>query len=147
MKKLSILLAGMVISGAAFAQVATGTVPLLGSGSVGTNVCGLLNEDVRINLTTGVNAGVDCSATRVAISACHTAGRTVSRTQNVPSPVGCGVDADNDGNIDVECNGTEPQTVSGPAMAGASTVNGTVTSLYPGGLCDAAAAVANAATR
>lgn len=145
MKKLSVLLMGLVFSGAAFSQVATGTVALTGTDFVRTNTCGLLNEDVRINLTTGVEAGVDCAANRIAMAACHTGGRTVSRSTTVVTNAPCGgVNPDNSAQPACE---TATQTVTGPAMAGASTANGTVISLYPGGACSAAAAVTNAATR
>ncbi|WP_133091746.1 hypothetical protein [Thauera propionica] len=144
MKKISALLFGLLISSATFAQVAGGTYQLEGSGPITTDQCGLLNENVTINLTTGVNAGVDCDGERIAISACHTAGRTVARQVDRPTPVGCGVPDPTTGET-VACTGTERVTATGASMATATTLAGTVTPEYPGELCSAAAAAATAA--
>ncbi|MFT3759797.1 hypothetical protein [Thauera sp.] len=136
MKKLSVLLIGLMASGLTFAQVATGTVPLAGSGPVTIDQCGLLNENVTINLSTGVNAGVNCTATRVAISACHLGGRTVARQVDRPTPEGCGVPDPDTGDV-TECTGTERVTATGAAMATATTLAGTVIPVYPGQACSA----------
>ena len=130
MKKFSLVLAGLMISGMASAVQLDG----VGGMVMRTGDCQtLLNEDVRINLTTGVVAGVHCNTTRVAISACHTAGRKVSRSVEVVTPC--------DTTANPQCTDTVTvSTVQGPAMASATSNRGTVTSGYPGGDCTAATA-------
>ncbi|MFP6850619.1 MAG: hypothetical protein VCA57_18175 [Pseudomonas sp.] len=140
MKKITLLLAGLMASSMVSA------VPLAGSGPVRMTDCALLNEDVNITLTTGVEAGVGCDADSIVISACHTAGRTTSRSAQVTT---C-VNTDNDpatgvgGNED--CT-TAPQAVEGPAMPTASTLAGTVVSQFPAGACTAADAETFAETQ
>lgn len=137
MKKITLILAGLIVSGAASA------VQLESSGPVTMVNCALLNEDVNITLTTGVEAGVSCDAESIVISACHTAGRVTSRSANVTT---C-VNTDGDGATGVggneDCT-TAPQAVEGPAMPTASTLAGTVVSQYPAGNCSAADAESNA---
>ena len=148
MKKIVALMVGLLVSGASFAQVPTGTFPMGGTTPITNNICGLLNENVTINLSTGVNGGVDCSATRVALATCHTAGRTVSRSVTVQTPVGCGVIPDGGTEEDiVPCEGTNTVTTSGAAMATATTLAGTVTPQYPGAgtVCAPATALTTAA--
>lgn len=137
MKKIIVLFAGLVMSGLASA------VPFASSGQLEMSVCNNLNENVTINLTTGVVAAVDCSDSRVAIAACHTAGMVKSRTVGqktiqVPSSdpnaapgatvdqvVSCTV-----GDADPDCANTQ---VNGAAFATATTTRGTVNTVYPGG--------------
>lgn len=143
MRKLSVLLAALMLSG--FAH----SVQLEGANkTITTEDCALLNENVQINLTSGVTGGAACDATRVALAVCHTAGRVVSRTQQAPTPCGCS-DAPGEGGAPPAnpCTGTGSCTVSGPAMAGASSLLGTVASTYPGGECTAAAAETEAGKR
>ncbi|WP_139375073.1 hypothetical protein [Stutzerimonas stutzeri] len=139
MKKLTLLLATFAVSGMASA------VQLPSSGSVTTNDCALLNENVRINLTSGVQAGVSCNDRAIAIAACHTAGRTSSREvekfncttdQSDPPVKSC-----------VSFDPKQYETKSGPAMATASTISGTVVPDYPAGSCDAAAAETSATSK
>lgn len=130
MKKITFLLAGLMVSGMASAVQLTGTggvVQRIGACQT------LLNEDVRINLTTGVEAGVNCSATRIAIATCHTAGRQVGRSVEVVTACDTTADPDCEDTVAV-------QTVTGPAMAVANTNRGTVISGFPGGVCNAATA-------
>lgn len=138
MKKITLLLAGLMASGMASA------LPFAASGQLQVGVCNLLNEDVNLNLTTGVVAGVNCSATRVAIATCHTAGMVKSRnvgTKTIqvddgnggttPTVVSCSI-----GTADPACTGT---TITGAGIANATTLRGTVTTSYPGtGACTAA---------
>lgn len=131
MKNITLLFAGLMASGMASA------VQLENTGPVQMTDCALLNEDVNITLTTGVEAGVDCDDVSIVISACHTAGRNTSRTANVTT---C---ADTDGDPATGVGGAEdcttaPETVTGPAMPTASTLAGTVISQYPEGACTAA---------
>ncbi|MCG4452030.1 hypothetical protein LJY18_01755 [Pseudomonas sp. MMS21-TM103] len=137
MKKVTLLLVGLMASGMASA------VQLAASGAVRIADCALLNEDVAINVSTGVAAGVSCNARAIAVTACHTAGRTTQRSVPV-----C-IDADN--NVDTgvggleDCTTTAPAVTTGPAYASATTLAGTVTSQYPGGAaCTAALAEARA---
>lgn len=129
MKKITMLFAGLMASGLASA------VQIQNSGeSVAMTDCALLNEDVSINLTNGVQAGVSCNARAIAISACHTGGRTTTRTVDVTT---C------DNATPPVCT-TAPAPVEGPAMPTATTLAGTVISQYPAGICSAATAEANA---
>lgn len=142
MKKITLILAGLMVSGVASA------VQLQSSGNVTMQNCTLLNEDVRINLSSGVVAGVSCNNVAIALSACHTAGKQTSRTvpvRDVAAVAGppaipahiesCVLDED-----DATC---ELRAVNGPAMPAATTLLGTVNTQYPGGDCDAASAEAN----
>jgi hypothetical protein len=139
MKKITLLFAGLMISGMASAE------PFAASGTLRMGNCNNLNEDVSINLTTGVVAGVHCSAQRVAIATCHTGGMVKSRTVGtktiqvddgagnmVDQTVSCAIGA-----ADPACAGTP---VTGPGIANATTLRGTVTTTYStgGGTCNAA---------
>lgn len=137
MKKITLLLAGLMMSGLASA------VPFPSTAQLEMNDCNNLNENVTINLTTGVVAAVHCNASRVAIAACHTAGMVKSRTvgqktihvpdtsenaapgAEVDQVVSCSV-----GDADPECANTQ---VNGAAFATATTTRGTVNTVYPGG--------------
>lgn len=131
MKRITMVCAGLMISGAASA------IQLPSSGAVAMNVCPPLNENVRINLSTGVVAGVTCSQTSVALSACHSTGKVTTRsvpvrtvaadaTTGVPEHLeNCTIDAN-----DATCVLTP---VTGPAMPAATTRLGTVNTQYPGG--------------
>lgn len=143
MKKITLVLAGLMISGAASA------VQLGASGPVTIADCGMLNEDVRINLSTGVFAGVSCTPNVIALSACHSAGKVTSRTVPVRTVAASGVAP----NIipehlescvvdpaDATCVVTE---VTGPAMPTATTALGTVNTQYPGTDCTPADAESN----
>lgn len=143
MKKLALIAAGLMISGAALA------VELDGSGEVLMTDCELLNEDVTINLTNGVVGGVSCSAQAIAISVCHTAGKTVNRT--VGRKPDTSVGAVSGATVDCTISSTDTACVATPvdgaAYPSASTVRGTVSNEYPGtGACDATAAETAAGT-
>ncbi len=141
MKKFTLLLAGLMACGMASAE------PFSASGPLRQGNCTNLNEDVTLNLTSGVVAGVSCTNTRVAIATCHTSGMVKSRTvgtKSIPGPddaegnpttvtVSCSIGA-----ADPDCAGTP---VTGPAIANASTTRGTVTTSYStaGGTCSSAA--------
>lgn len=135
MKKISLALAALTFSGLASA------VPLSSSGTVTVLQCTNLNEDVKINLTAGVVAGVDCTATRVALAACHTAGMLKSRSvgqktiteqdadgKDVEKTISCTV-----GEADKDCKSVP---VQGAAVPSSTTNYGTVNTQYPGtGAC------------
>lgn len=143
MKKLSIVIAGLMFSGMASA------VPFATSGTLNQVQCPNLNEDVRINLTTGVEAGVHCRAAagavpaRVAIAACHASGMQKSRT--ITSRTVAAVPPATEPTVITGCvvgvDGCTQSTAIGPAMPGSTTLVGTVNIGYPGGgACTAAAA-------
>jgi aconitase B len=139
------LLAGLFVVASGNAVAAD--VPLAATGTIKTTDCALLNENVQINLTSGVQGGVSCSDTAVAITTCHTAGRITSREVEKLNCVA--VDPD-DATKGETCTSFTPnkqyETKSGPAMPTATTLAGTVANEYPGsGICDAAAAVSVAA--
>lgn len=136
MKKITLLLAGLMASGMASA------VEFGSSGLLTQTDCTNLNENVSINLTTGVVAGVSCTADRVAIAACHSAGMLKSRQaprkdevvnagtpQEATIKVSCTI-----GPADPTC---APTPVSGAAVASATTTRGTVNTVFPNtGACE-----------
>lgn len=142
MKKFTLILAGLMVSGMASA------VQLTQSNSVSMEDCAPLNENVRINLSNNVHAGVMCNDNAVALSACHTGGKVTTRS--VPVKTIAAVPADGIpehlvsctvGAADPECTLTD---VKGPAMPAATTILGTVNTQYPGGgTCTAAGAETN----
>jgi len=134
MKKITLLLVGLMASGAASAASVAMTTA---STSVGNATCTLLNENVAINLSSNVVGAVECLPTGISIAACHTAGRTASRTMDVTTcvPGATATDAE-------VCTTALAQAVSGAAVAYATTAKGTVAPDYPGVACDAAAAAA-----
>ena len=139
MKKISLAVAGLFFSGMASA------IQLPASGSVPVTTCNNLNEDVSINLTAGVVAGVSCTNARVALSACHTAGMLKSRSVGRKT-INVDVD-DGNGNITptptvVSCTvgAADPACASvaiqGAAVPSALSTRGTVNTEYPGtGAC------------
>lgn len=135
MKKISLAVAGLLFSGLAAA------IQLPASGLVPVTTCTNLNEDVSINLTTGVVAGVSCTTARVAFAACHTAGMLKSRS--VGQKTVTGTDADGNptstvvsctvGTADAACQSV---AVQGAAVPSATSTKGTVNNQYPGtGAC------------
>lgn len=140
MKKLTLVIAGLMFSGAASA------VQLDVSGPVTIADCGALNEDVRINLSTGVVAGVDCTPNVIALSACHATGKVTSRTvpiRHVPATVVAPIIPAHIESCTVGSAGCAVESVAGPAMPTATTALGTVNTQYPGGTCTDAEAEAN----
>lgn len=141
MKKFALIVAGVMISGAALA------VQLPASGAVTMAQCAPLNEDVRVNLSTGVVAGVICNQNAVALSACHGTGKVTNRTVLVRDVAA--VPADGIPAHIVSCptagvDGCAQRQVTGPAMPSATTRLGTVNVQYPGGLtCTVAGAETN----
>lgn len=136
MKKITILLAGLLVSGYASA------VQFTASGQLLDDDCVLLNETVNINLSKDVVGGAACNGRAIALTTCHISGRTTQRSAPVCT--------DADGNPDTgllgkeSCSTTETEQVSGAAVASATTLAGTVTSQYPGATCTAALAEAQA---
>lgn len=134
MKKITLLLAGLMASSMASA------IEFENSGLLTQTNCARLNENVSINLTTGVVAGVTCTDTTVTIAACHTNGMVKSR-QALRVPV---VTQDADGNdvtTETACTagttGCREIPVTGAAVAGASTSRGTTNTVFPNaGACN-----------
>lgn len=134
MKKITLLLAGLMASGMASA------VPFSSTGLLTQTDCPNLNENVTINLTTGVVAGVTCTTGRVGIAACHSNGmvksRQALRRQVTDSSVTPAV------TTEVACtageSGCREIPVTGAAFAGASTTRGTTNTVFPNnGACTA----------
>lgn len=139
MKKLTFLLVGLLASGAASAE------KFETSGLLKTTVANcdqLLNENVQINLSNNVKGGASCSATGIALATCHTGGRTTSREVEV-------LIADpNDATKFISQNPKVYETKTGPAVATASTFQGTVVPQYPAATaCDSTVAETAAAAR
>lgn len=146
MRKITLLLAGLVASGVASA------VPFGASGLLTQTACTNLNENVNINLTTGVVAGVSCTTNRVAIAACHSAGMLKSRQAPRKNEV-INAGTPQEATIQVSCTigpadpTCAPTPVSGAAVASASTTRGTVNTIYPNaGACTVAGADSAAGT-
>lgn len=129
MKKIASLFAILAFSGAVQAETALEQSGLLRITDCPAN--GPLVEDVRITLTNGVVAGFGCSATNIVMAACHTAGRTTSRSAVVNLPAGCdpSVVDDQAANYCTQRNVT--QAVTGPAFPFAAAQGGTVSTGYP----------------
>lgn len=135
MKKISLAVAALLFSGAASA------VQLGSSGLLNQVDCPNLNEDVSIRLTTGVVAGADCTATRVAFAACHTSGMLKSRSVTQKVVAGVGTDAEGEPNPDTTVTGCtvgeadpdcELVTVEGAQVPSSISTAGTVNNEYPG---------------
>lgn len=132
MKKITLLIAGLMASSMASA------VQFPANGLLTQTDCNNLNENVSITLTTGVVAGVTCAAGRVGIAACATNGMVKSRqalrvqqTDNSTNPPTV---------TEVACvagtAGCREIPVTGAAFAGASTVRGTTSTVFPNaGVC------------
>lgn len=128
MKKL-LLIAAVVFAGGVSAETELTSSGLLRLGDCPTP--GPLAEDVRITLTTGVVAGFSCNATRVVMSACHTAGRVTSRSAYVNVPADCDPGQTDDTAADFCTETNVPQGVAGPAFPTANSLTGTVSVRYP----------------
>lgn len=147
MKKITLLLAGLMASGMASAVQLSGSTT-----TVTMTACPPLNEDITLNLSTNVQAGVSCGPTNVvALAACHTGGKVTQRTVPVvlvAANATTGVPAHYetcDVNASPAVAGCANTPVTGPAMAAASTAMGTVSTQYPGGAsCGAAGAESQA---
>lgn len=119
MKKFALIIAGVMATG--MAQAAT---TLVDSGNLTKNNATLLNEDVTINLSANVVAGIAYDNTQIVIATCHEAGRTVERSADV-------ISTDNNG-----VQTTTTTVVTGAEMPTATTLQGTVIKMYPGSTCD-----------
>lgn len=134
MKKITLLLAGLMASGMASA------IEFANSGLLTQTQCTNLNENVSINLTAGVVAGVTCTDTTVTIAACHTNGMVKSR-QALRVPVvtqdTTGADVTTETPCTAGSTGCREIPVTGAAVAGASTTRGTTNTVFPNaGVCN-----------
>jgi hypothetical protein len=138
MKIYAIFAAGMLVSGMASA------VQFDVSGPLTVSDCpGLLQEDVRINLSTNVVAGTDCNAAAVALATCSIVGRQTERTvelqdcQDVPG----GNDRFGNPITTQICQPFVPpqfDQTSGSVIFSGSSGQGTVVPSYPDAACSAA---------
>lgn len=124
MKKIFVIVAGLLVSNAVLADDFPGSTNVIEDTD-----CEMLAENVTINLSKDVLGGFDCNSRSIVIAACHPTGRKSTRTL----PVETCTDAD-----PPVCT-TENEPVTGSAVPYASTERGTVTSEYPGGDCTTAA--------
>ena len=139
MKKATVFMLAVLGSSQLFAATA---VPMNADGQmiIKTTDTPLLTENVRINLSTAVMAGVSIDGDEIGLSTCHSSGRTSAREV-----------------AKVTCSGTPSvctedvpkvmETKSGAVMNTATTSAGTVSPVYPNQLCTSANAAASAATR
>lgn len=139
MKKATVFMLAALISSPGFAATAV-TMDDSGQMVIKTTDTTLLTENVRINLSTAVQAGVSVDGDEIGLSTCHASGRTSSREV-----------------AKVTCTGTPQvctedvpkvmETKSGAVMNTATTSAGTVSPVYPNVLCSSTNAATAAATR
>jgi hypothetical protein len=129
MKKIALLSVALMASSGAFAAD-----PLTsGPNDYRMTSCSLLANDIRLILTENVVGAVNCDETNnfVALSTCHSSGSTNTRSRVVTK----------DESGAVICTVTESETciqeVSGSQYPSATTVDGTVSSVFPGSNCAA----------
>lgn len=88
MKKQIALVVGVLAFGSIFSGVVSAaSAALPANGKITKAACSLLAEDVTINPSKNVLMAYDCDTTTTSsidVAACHTAGRTTSRTELVP---------------------------------------------------------------
>jgi preprotein translocase subunit YajC len=144
MKKIRIMLIGgllgLISSGAANAvDLNTG-----GTTDITLLTCTQLANDIKVVLSSGVAGSVDCTtdANWMAVSVCHTAGLTSSRSYSTSiTSAACTTQSGTWVASTSKCEGT----TTGPAYPTATTAAGTVGSVYPGGTaCSTANAAAQA---
>ena len=134
MKKIALLIAGLMASTASMAAVTTQQLAG-GQNAVTMVTCDLLANDITITLTSNVTGGFACDNTNnvVALSVCHTKGLTADRsavvTQNADGSPKCTI---------IQGSETCVETVTGSSFPSATTENGTVTSHFPGATCTTA---------
>lgn len=140
MKSLAIFAGCMMLATAAQA-----TVQYTVSGRLAVSDCpaGLLSEDVRINLSTNVHAGIECNASQVSIGTCSIAGRTTSRTveeMNCTSEPGPNDRFGNATTVETCVPFDPPQftETTGAVIYTGSSGQGTIVPSYPGVACSAA---------
>jgi hypothetical protein len=145
MKKITVLILSMLASSAVFAGTAVEMNATTKQMVVKTTDTALLTENVTINLSTGVQAGVNVDNDEISLSTCHASGRTSSREV---AKVTCVAGA-NPGDPQV-CTEDVPkvmETKSGAVMNTATTRAGTVSPVYPNVPCNTANAAGAAGTR
>lgn len=147
MKNISLLVVGMLAAGFVHA------VPFEVSGKLAVSDCpGLLSEDVQLNFSNNVMAGVDCNASQVALATCSTGGRSTTRTVedlNCTSAPGPNDRFGNATTVQTCVPFVPPQytETSGSVLYTASSAQGTVVPRYEGTGCTAAEAETAAAAR
>jgi hypothetical protein len=118
---------------------AAGTA-ITGNTTLTANNCSLLQDDLKIQVSTGVVGAYNCNSTAtdgtyIAIAACHTGGRQTSRTSTVQTPANCSGAGAN------SCTGTTSSTVTGAVVPNASTLGGSMSMKF-GGTCDTGGSLA-----
>lgn len=146
MKKIQLLLIGLVSLMAAGTSSAAPVALGSGSNPVTMLQCTQLANDISLVLTRSVLGAIDCDdATIIGLSLCHETGLTISRTASEAPTAGANPGDPATCPAGMQMNDAETLcigTVTGAAFPSATTAQGTVSSRYPGGDCDAA----NAAT-
>ncbi|NMY53241.1 hypothetical protein [Pseudomonas sp. WS 5011] len=144
MKKITSFVFAMAASMSAFAA------PVVMDATTGqmiikTTDTTLLTENVRINLSNGVQAGAAVDADEIGLSTCHTAGRKSSRQV---AKVTCVAGATaQDPQICTQDDPIVMVTASGAVMNTATTGAGTVLPVYPNTDCNSANAASAAGTK
>lgn len=107
--------------------------PMTTSGSIRTTDCTLLQDNVAVTLSNGVQAGWNCNTTAtvqsIGLAMCHLNGRTASRSAQV---VTC------DNNVDPVTCSSSTSTTTGAVFPAATTRGGNMQMIFPGSACTAA---------
>lgn len=107
---------------------------LTATGAVRTTDCSLLQDNLTIQLSSGVQAGWICNTTTtntLSIAACHTSGRIASRSATATN---CGT-----GTASAQCT-TVTTTATGAVVPAATTGGGSMQFRFPGSACTAGVA-------
>lgn len=129
-KELSILGLSMIPALAAAAGTA-----ITGNTTVNTVACTLLQDDLKLQLSSGVVGAYNCNTTANAIqlSSCHTSGRVTQRTsKTVVNPTACTADP-----TDTAACASTTSSASGATVASTTTAGGQMSMSF-GGNCDTA---------
>jgi hypothetical protein len=149
MKSFSVFVACMMLAGAAQATV---VYPVSGKLAISDCPSGLLSEDVNINLSSNVQAGIECNASQVAIGTCSISGRTTERTVEQFDCISEPGPNDRFGAATTIqlCTPFDPPqytTTTGAVIYTGSSAQGTIIPDYAGAACSAAAAETSAQGR
>lgn len=108
-----------------------------GTTTVQTNDCSLLQDNLRIQLSSNVVGAYNCDTTNnvIAISACHTSGRVAARNQVVITNASACTTA----GATTPCV-TATSNVSGAVIPAASTAGGSMDMKFPGATCSSSTA-------
>lgn len=143
MKKITCFVFAMMASASVFA--APVVMDATGQMIIKTTDTALLIENVKINLSSSVQAGAAVDSNEIGLSTCHASGRQSSR--QVPKVTCVAGAAPTDPQTCTQDNPIVMVTASGAVMNTATTGAGTVLPVYPNTACNSANAAAAAGTK